>query len=57
VVMPEVFHPGAVRRLVARYHIRYLLDQPGSIPDSVVASLPLRKVGEKEDWGLYEFTP
>lgn len=56
VVMPEVFHPGGITRLAARYQIRYLLDQPGSIPDSVLATLPVRMVGERESWRLYEFT-
>jgi hypothetical protein len=53
VQVPEVFHPGGVGRLVARYGIRYLLDERGSIPDSVIASLPVQKIGEREGCRLY----
>ena len=56
VVMPEVFHPGGVQRVEQRYRIRYLLAEPGSIPDSVVAALPLREIGRDENCRLFEFT-
>lgn len=55
VVMPDAFRPGSVPRLAARYRLRYLLVEPGAMPDSVVRTLPVRLVGEREACRLYEF--
>jgi hypothetical protein len=55
VVMPDAFHPGSVSRLTARYGLRYLLVEPGAMPDSVVRTLPVRLVGEREGCRLYAF--
>ena len=55
VVMPDAFHPGSVERLAARYGLRYLLVEPGAMPDSVVRSLPLQIMGEREGCRLYTF--
>jgi hypothetical protein len=55
VVMPDAFHPGSVERLAARYGVRYLLVEPGAMPDSVVGALPVRLLGEREQCRLYAF--
>jgi hypothetical protein len=55
VVMPEVFRPGAVERVAARYGLRYLLVEPGSMPDSMLRKLPVRAIGEKEGCHLLAF--
>jgi len=55
VVMPDAFHPGSVARLAARYGLRWLLVEPGVMPDSVVRALPVRLVGEREGCRLYGF--
>ena len=55
VVMPDAFRPGSVARLAARYGVRYLLVEPGAMPDSVVGTLPVRLLGEREGCRLYEF--
>jgi hypothetical protein len=53
VVMPDTFHPGSVARVAARYGLRYLLVEPGTMPDSVVRTLPTQLLGEREGCRLY----
>ncbi|HEY2954820.1 MAG TPA: glycosyltransferase family 39 protein [Candidatus Eisenbacteria bacterium] len=55
VVMPDTFHPGSVARLAARYRLRYLLVEPGAMPDSVLGTLPVRPLGEREGCRLFAF--
>ena len=55
VVIPDAFHPGSVQRLAARYRLRYLLVEPGAMPDSVARTLPIRLIGERESCRLYAF--
>ena len=55
VALPEFVRPGSLERLVARYGVRYLLVDPGVLPDSVMRVLPARVIGQREETRLLEF--
>jgi hypothetical protein len=55
VALPGLVRQGTLERLVARYGVRYLLLEPGTLPDSVLRTLTLHPVGEKEGARLFAF--
>ena len=52
-IMPEVFQRRSFAMLIGRYRVRYVLAREGLVPDSVMASVPFRRVGSREGYALY----
>lgn len=55
VALPTLARQGTLERLAARYRVRYLLVEPGALPDGMLRTLHLRAVGECEGSRLFSF--
>jgi hypothetical protein len=51
--IPLVFRRDSFRALVERYRVRYVLAPEGLVPDSILAAIPVRRVGESEGHTLW----
>jgi hypothetical protein len=57
IVMPESLRAGTLDRLAVRYGVRYLLVEPGSLPESAIAGSSLTPLGDREACRLFAFRP